>query len=328
MHHGMRNIQVITSYTKRYKPIKTLTKKQHFKEIRVTPYVTIFRTRWITILKRLKARYLKLYRRWKGRLIKELLKRVYYVQKLKSKRLKSTKHDGGWYGRKNKTVYFMKNITVLIEPVTRKEVVLRNSLKRYLLCKFRFLYKKFKYFKRKKKAWMSYYLTYHFSLFFKKFMKLTGLKYVKFCFRSKIDRFKRRAHNIVHYCQHLLHNGFKINYVLKKLRWRYLKSLMMVGLKLIISGRFFRRGRARYVVVKWGVNFKLNKLEKISFVRRSKIAQYGLCSITLLLFGPKKKRNNMKVLLRKKSNNLIKMSSYSKNVKKSLCARYVKNFLV
>lgn len=136
----------------------------------------------------------------------------------------------------------------------------------------------------------------NFSVLFRSFFLETsfkfGLKNIKLNFKRKKSTASAILRNVNHFCYLALRRGYRINYVIKVVRYsvRFLKIVR--GFQMIVSGRFYRRGRAMFKISTLGEIGSQSGKGSLMYRNSERVKEYGMCSIKLLFFF----RRQLKIL--------------------------------
>lgn len=123
-----------------------------------------------------------------------------------------------------------------------------------------------------------------FRTFYTKVSYDFNIRKFKFKFKSIKVRAGAIVRNVNHFCYLALRKGYRINYVIKMVRYsvRFLKIVR--GFQMIVSGRFYRRGRAMFKISSFGDVGSQSGKGFLMYRNSERVKEYGMCSIKLLFF--------------------------------------------
>lgn len=123
-----------------------------------------------------------------------------------------------------------------------------------------------------------------FRRFFNKLHYNFYIRKIKLFFKKKKISTGSIMRNVNHFCYLALRKGYRINYVIKMVRnsVRFLKIVR--GFQMIVSGRFYRRGRAMFKISSLGEIGSHSGKGALMYRNSERVKEYGMCSIKLLFF--------------------------------------------
>jgi hypothetical protein len=129
---------------------------------------------------------------------------------------------------------------------------------------------------------------------------------IKLIFKKKKLQPATLVRSLNNFCYLALRRGYRINYVIKVVRItvRFLKRVR--GFKMIVSGRFYRRGRAMFRVSQWGEVGSQTGKNFLVYRNSQRIKEYGMCSVKLMFFFRRPFKHFSKIPLRNKWFNYLK----------------------
>jgi hypothetical protein len=260
----------------------------------------------------LQVRLVKIFRRWRIVLLN------LYLQKLKDKKQVNkvkkepiNKKLGSSY---IKPLYKLKRLIDYFKSIkvsTYKKTYLNNHyslkyIKIYFQLKMKFATVNLLLLRSQySKFFMDLFLVF-FRMLAPKFIYNFGIKTIKLKFKRKKPKVTSIVRSINHFCFLALRRGYKINYILKVVRYsvRFLKSVR--GYQIMVSGRFFRRGKAMNKISTLGEIGSQSGKGFLVYRNFERMKEYGMCSIKILFFFRRKLKIFYKVPLKKNWFNYIK----------------------
>lgn len=260
----------------------------------------------------IQIRLVKIFRKWRTILLN------LYLQKLKSK--KQLKRIRKQVIRRQKGPSYIKPLYKLQRLISYFQQIKIGKFKRVYLKK-NYSLKMIKiYFRLKLRVatvsllllrlryarfFMDFFLMF-FRLLAPKILYKFNLRKVKLKFTRKKPKVTAIVRSINHFCFLALRRGYRINYVFKIIRYsvRFLKSVR--GYQIIVSGRFYRRGKALHRISKLGEIGSQSGRGFLVYRNFERMKEYGMCSIKLLFFFRRKLKIFSKIPLRKNWFNYIK----------------------
>lgn len=246
----------------------------------------------------LQIRLVKIFRKWR------LILLNLYLQKLQSKKqVKLIKKKPLIRKRGSsyiKPLYKLKRLIIYFKTIEisryKKKYLKKNYNLKYIRVYFKLKLKiattsllllRLRY----SKFFVDFFLIF-FKLMAEKFIYKFNIKKIKLKFIKKKPKVSSIVRNINNFCFLALRRGYKINYIFKIIRYsiRFLKSVR--GYQIIVSGRFFRRGKAMNKISTLGEVGSQNGKNFLIYRNFERIKEYGMCSIKLLFFF----RRNLKIL--------------------------------
>jgi hypothetical protein len=125
-----------------------------------------------------------------------------------------------------------------------------------------------------------------FSSFASKSLAFFNIRSVKILFSTKLNKHLRLARKVGDFCIRGITEKYGLNYILVLLRQALLRYKDISGFQIILSGRFFRRGRALYNIQQFGERGSRKHFRDKSFIyeQSAYIGILGLCSAKVWLF--------------------------------------------
>jgi hypothetical protein len=271
--------------------------------------MTFFRTRIQRILDFTEVRYCRIFLKWRRIILNLFLQKLKKKQQIakknslksqaphllsiKIRKLKLLMKYSHYYKLKKFKKNYLKNISLKI---------LRN----YLFYKFRYLRVNIRLQKSMTTKFMMELFVIYFNMFILRIGNKFNIQCVKLNFKKKKLQAASLVRSINRFCYLALRKGYRINYVIKIIRLtvRFIKKVR--GFKMIVSGRFYRRGRAMFKVSQWGEVGSQTGKNYLVYRNSERMKEYGMCSVKLLFFFRRNLKIFPKVPLRSKWFNYLK----------------------
>lgn len=248
------------------------------------------RSRLQVALKYVKARFERIFIKWRN-IILDL-----FLQKLKKKletRKFSLINDVGNLKRKYGKMVRVFRYCQHFKIKTQRKIYLRrylslDTLKIYFKTKFKLMSITLNLLRSFTHKFFVETILIFFRSCFNKIIYNFGIRRIKFYFRRKKINTSSILRDVNHYCYLALRKGYRINYIIKVVRnsVRFLKSVR--GFQMIVSGRFYRRGRAMFKISTLGEMGSHSGKGFLMYRNSERMKEYGMCSIKLLFFFRRK----------------------------------------
>lgn len=268
----------------------------------------------------LQIRLIKIFRKWRIILLNLYLQKLESKKQIKIIKKKPFVHKSSTF---IKPLYKLKRLVSYFRAI-KIDKYKKTYLKKYYSLKYIKVY-----FKLKIKIatvnllllrlYYCRFFTDMFLIFFKlcapKFLFNFNLKKIKLKFKRKKPKVTAIIRSINHFCFLALRRGYKINYIFKTIRYsvRFLRSVR--GYQIMVSGRFYRRGKAMNKMSSLGEIGSQSGKGFLVYRNFERMKEYGMCSIKLLFFFRRKLKIFAKIPLRKRWFNYIKFLRANKKVR-------------
>jgi hypothetical protein len=231
------------------------------------------------------ARYLKMYKIWTISILRNILKLAkikakpltFNIRKIRLKNLIGPYH-------------LIKYINI-VRQIKIKTAVRYRFLRNYLKLKFKIYIYNLKIVIKSFIYFVINFFHINLDMLMSKFFYSNGINHLKIYLSDEKKKLKNLPKSISSYFFLALRNKYRPRFLIKALRIFIRRTPIISGAKIVISGRFFLRGKATYL---------LSIIDNVGSLRKNKnyiqrfserVNTYGSCSLKIFLFVRRQKKH-------------------------------------